>query len=138
MLRNLHLERCQNTFIGGVFLKGVSGGEKKRTSIGYEMISDPAALFLDEPTSGLDSFTAYSIIHLLRLFASQKRKTVVFTIHQPASDIWHMFDKILLMVDGHFIYQGDGGHQIINHFKSIGFTCPKLSNPADYFMSIMH
>lgn len=85
-------------------MKGVSGGEKKRTSIGYEMISDPSCLFLDEPTSGLDSFTAFSIIHLLKEFAQTKRKTVAFTIHQPSSDIWHMLDKIMLMVDGRLIY----------------------------------
>lgn len=62
-------------------MKGISGGEKKRASIGYELISDPAAIFLDEPTSGLDSFTAYSIIDLLKSFAGKDGKTIVFTIH---------------------------------------------------------
>lgn len=87
-----------------LLLEGISGGERKRTSIGYELVSDPNCIFLDEPTSGLDSFTAFSIIDLLRKFAHDSNKTVVFTIHQPSSDIWNMFDKIMLMVDGKFIY----------------------------------
>ena len=50
-------------------MKGISGGEKKRTSIGYELISDPSVMILDEPTSGLDSFTAFKIINILRKLA---------------------------------------------------------------------
>jgi len=83
-----------------LFLKGISGGEKRRTSIGFELVSDPNAIFLDEPTSGLDSFTAFSIVNLLRKFAHEKNKTVVFTIHQPSADIWNLFDKVMLMVEG--------------------------------------
>lgn len=86
--------------MGGIFVKGISGGERKRTSIGYELISDPACIFLDEPTSGLDSFTAYSIIDLLRRIAKEKNRNVIFTIHQPSSDIWSMFDNVMLMVEG--------------------------------------
>lgn len=104
MIRNLRLEKCQNTFVGGIFVKGISGGERKRTSIGYELISDPISIFLDEPTSGLDSFTAYTIIDLLRGFAHNKGKTIIFTIHQPSSDVWALFDNVMLMVEGRFIY----------------------------------
>ncbi|KAL4474986.1 hypothetical protein ABPG74_001682 [Tetrahymena malaccensis] len=137
ILKILKLERCQNTFIGGNFVKGISGGEKKRTSIGYELISNPQCIFLDEPTSGLDSFTAYCIIDLLRRYAHDQNKTVVFTIHQPSSDIWNMLDHVMLMVEGQFIYQGPGGMNVVNYFSSIGFKCPIHSNPADYLMSIM-
>ncbi|KAL4474982.1 hypothetical protein ABPG74_001678 [Tetrahymena malaccensis] len=138
MIKSLKLEKCQNTFIGGLFVKGISGGEKKRTSIGYELISDPSCILLDEPTSGLDSFTAYSIIHLLADYAHNKDKTVIFTIHQPSTDIWNLFDHVILMVEGQFIYQGDGKKDILNHFSNIGFSCPTKSNPSDYLMSIMH
>jgi ABC-type multidrug transport system ATPase subunit len=55
----MKLERCQNAIIGGTSLKGISGGEKKRTSIGFELVSNPNCILLDEPTSGLDSFTAF-------------------------------------------------------------------------------
>jgi len=63
ILQNFQLEDCQDTLIGnGVMIKGISGGERKRTSIGFELISDPMLMFLDEPTSGLDAFTAFIII----------------------------------------------------------------------------
>ncbi|KAL4474984.1 hypothetical protein ABPG74_001680 [Tetrahymena malaccensis] len=138
MLKKLRLERCQNTFVGGLFIKGISGGERKRTSIGYELISNPSCIFLDEPTSGLDSFTAYSIISLLKSYAIENNNTVVFTIHQPSGDIWNMFDNVMMLVNGQFIYQGKGGMNVVNHFSSFGFSCPIHSNPADYLMSIMH
>lgn len=56
------MERCLNTPIGGTFVKGISGGERKRTSIGFELVTDPQVIFLDEPTSGLDSFTAFLVM----------------------------------------------------------------------------
>ncbi|EAR86510.2 ABC transporter family protein (macronuclear) [Tetrahymena thermophila SB210] len=138
VIKLLMLEKCQNTLIGGHFVKGISGGERKRTSIGYELVCDPHAIFLDEPTSGLDSFTAYIVINRLRKFAHEKNRTVVLTIHQPSSDIWQMLDRIMLMVNGRFIYQGPGNTEISNYFNNLGFVCPNLCNPADYYMSIMH
>lgn len=124
--------------VGGVFIKGISGGERKRTSIAFELITDPQVIFLDEPTSGLDSFTAFLLIILLKRYATDYKKTVVFTIHQPSSDIWNLFDRIFLLVEGKFIYQGPGCKNIINYFTNMGFKCPRYSNPADYYLSIMH
>jgi len=77
-------------------VKGVSGGERKRTSIGVELITDPNLIFLDEPTTGLDSFTATSVVEVLWEMANQGR-TVISTIHQPNSDIFNLFDKLMIM-----------------------------------------
>ncbi|KAL4474978.1 hypothetical protein ABPG74_001674 [Tetrahymena malaccensis] len=137
IIRSLKLERCQDNLIGGQFVKGISGGERKRTSIGFELISNPTCIFLDEPTSGLDSFTAYSLIYLLKNYAQKQNKTVIFTIHQPSYDIWNLFDHVILMQEGQFIYQGPGNDKIIEYFSSIGYKCPIKSNPADYLMKIM-
>lgn len=65
MVDKLRLNSCRNTLLGGTLMKGVSGGEKKRTSIGYELIKNPSILMLDEPTSGLDSHTALEIAKIL-------------------------------------------------------------------------
>ena len=65
VMKIMKLEKCAHTLIGGLTVKGITKGEKKRTSIAYELVSDPEALFLDEPTSGLDSFTAYNVIDVL-------------------------------------------------------------------------
>ena len=116
-------------------VKGVSGGERKRTSIGVELITDPTLIFLDEPTTGLDSFTATSIIETLKDLA-RRGKTIVQTIHQPNSDMFEMFDRLMLMARGEIIFFNEAKYAV-DHFASINFKCPELSNPADYFMSIM-
>ena len=77
-----------NTVVGNHLIKGISGGEKKRTSIAFELISDPQVIVLDEPTSGLDSLTSFVIIQYLKNLALNQNKTVIMTIHQPNSDIF--------------------------------------------------
>ena len=116
-------------------MKGVSGGERKRTSIGVELITDPNLIFLDEPTTGLDSFTATSVVEVLKDLAG-KGRTVISTIHQPNSDIFDMFDKLMLMAQGKIIYF-NSAQKSERYFESIGFKVPEFSNPADYYMAMM-
>ena len=85
ILSDLGLSHVQNTFIGSPLQKTISGGERKRTAIGVELITDPSLLLLDEPTSGLDSFKALQIVKLLDRLA-KKGKTIISTIHQPSSE----------------------------------------------------
>ena len=70
LARNMKLDKCLETLVGGQLIKGISGGEKKRTSIAFELISDPQVIMLDEPTSGLDSLTSFVIIDYLKKLAS--------------------------------------------------------------------
>ncbi|KAF2541065.1 hypothetical protein F2Q68_00030279, partial [Brassica cretica] len=109
VVTELGLDRCKNTIIGEPFLRGVSGGERKRVSIGQEILINPSLLFLDEPTSGLDSTTAQRIVSILWELARGGR-TVVTTIHQPSSRLFYMFDKILLLSEGNPIYFGLGSN----------------------------
>mmetsp|Transcript_2225 Transcript_2225/g.2167 ORF Transcript_2225/g.2167 Transcript_2225/m.2167 type:complete len:217 (+) Transcript_2225:258-908(+) len=87
LLERLGLTHCQATRIGSERLKGLSGGERKRTSIGYELITDPRLLLLDEPTSGLDSTTALKIMKMMKKEAAMGM-TIIATIHQPSSAIF--------------------------------------------------
>ena len=80
IIDELRLNKCANTKFGGPLIMGVSGGERKRCSIGVELITDPNLIFLDEPTTGLDSFTATSVVETLRALAESGR-TVISTIH---------------------------------------------------------
>jgi len=135
ILESLKLEKAANTQIGGPLVKGVSGGERKRTSIGVELITDPSLIFLDEPTTGLDSFTATSVIEILNALATTGR-TVITTIHQPNSEMFALFDQLMLMACGKIIYLNHAS-KAIGYFSRIGYKCPELSNPAEYFMEIM-
>jgi ABC-type multidrug transport system ATPase subunit len=94
----MKLEKCLDTIVGGVVMKGISGGEKKRCSIAFELMSDPQVIFLDEPTSGLDSLTSYIICSKLKKLARVYNKTVIMTIHQPNSEIYGLFDELLLLL----------------------------------------
>lgn len=110
----------------------MSGGEKKRTSIGVELVTNPSILFLDEPTSGLDSFNAQKIVRLLN-YQAKLGKTIIATIHQPNSETFQSFDRLLLLMEGHTIYQGKA-NESVPYFKQIGYKCPDYCNPADYFL----
>ena len=137
MLNELGLAHVATTKIGNNLIRGLSGGERKRTSIGVELITNPSMVFLDEPTTGLDSKTAENVISLLVKLAQKGGRTVVSTIHQPSSQIFGLFDELILLVRGNIIYQGKS-NMAVNYFSSIGYECPKLTNPADYFMKIMN
>jgi len=103
LLEELSLIGVADTTIGSVLQKTLSGGERKRTAIGVELITDPSLVLLDEPTSGLDSFRAYQIVKLLKKQA-RKGKTVIATIHQPSSESFREFDRLILMMDGHIVF----------------------------------
>ncbi|CAG9329368.1 unnamed protein product [Blepharisma stoltei] len=136
IIGELKLEGIADHIIGNFMYPGISGGEKKRVSLGIELLSDPKILILDEPTSSLDSFTAEIIIDLL-LQQAIKGKTVIFTIHQPSFKIFNKLQQLILITDGNIIYQGDAAQSKM-YFKNIGLSCPKLTNPSDFYMKITH
>ncbi|KAJ0817803.1 putative ABC transporter, AAA+ ATPase domain, ABC-2 type transporter [Helianthus annuus] len=134
VIRKLGLERCQDTMIGGAFVRGVSGGERKRVCIGLEIIINPSLLFLDEPTSGLDSTTALRIIDLLQDIA-ETEKTVITTIHQPSSRLFHKFDKLILLGKGNLLYFGKASEAMV-YFSSIGCSPLIAMNPAEFLLDL--
>ena len=137
MINLLHLEKCQDTIVGDSLIKGISGGERKRLSVGMEIIMNPSIIFLDEPTSGLDTFTAYSLIKNLKDLTKSGR-TVIATIHQPSSEILGLFDNVILLNQGQIIYQ-DEAKNLVKYFSQIGYQCPEYSNPSDYiFMNVFN
>lgn len=86
-------------------MKGISGGEKKRLSFAAEVLTNPSLFLCDEPTSGLDSFMALNVVQVLKAMA-RTGKTVVCTVHQPSSELYAMFDKLLLMAEGRVAFLG--------------------------------
>lgn len=136
LIAELGLSKAEHTHIGDHKVRGVSGGERKRTNIGVELVQDPSLLFLDEPTSGLDSFQALNVIETLKILCHHG-STVVLSIHQPRSSIFAMFDHLILLSEGFVVYDGPPGQQSVDYFANLGFQCPDLFNPADYFLDIV-
>ncbi|CAM0152039.1 unnamed protein product [Urochloa decumbens] len=92
--------------VAGTRIKDLSGGERRRVSIGVEAVHDPAVLILDEPTSGLDSASALQIVGALRAMAETRGRTVALSIHQPGARIVKMFDAVLLLAGGSVLHHG--------------------------------
>ncbi|XVF18933.1 hypothetical protein REPUB_Repub11eG0066300 [Reevesia pubescens] len=134
VITQLGLINCKNCIIGGPFLRGVSGGERKRVSIGQEMLINPSLLFLDEPTSGLDSTTAQRIM-LTLLELAKGGRTIVLTIHQPSSRLFYMFHKVLLLSEGNPLYFGQGS-AAMDYFSSIGYVPSVAMNPSDFLLDL--
>ncbi|XP_012466955.1 ABC transporter G family member 22 isoform X1 [Gossypium raimondii] len=134
VIYELGLDRCQDTMIGGSFVRGVSGGERKRVCIGNEIIINPSLLFLDEPTSGLDSTTALRTVQTLQDIA-ETGKTVLTTIHQPSSRLFHKFDKLIVLGKGSLLYFGKAS-EATDYFSSIGCSPLIAMNPAEFLLDL--
>jgi ABC-type multidrug transport system ATPase subunit len=135
-IQELGLMSCCDTIIGGKFKKGISGGEKRRVSIGIELVASPSILFLDEPTSGLDSYAAGQVMKLLSQVAKAGNKTtVLFTIHQPSSNVFCSFDRLILLHKGRVMHQG-AVSTIGNDFSLMGYPVPSNYNPADWVLDV--
>ncbi len=133
-LTSLGLYETKDLKVGSPLEKTISGGQRKRLNIALELIREPSVLFVDEPTSGLSSRDSENIMDLLKELAL-KGKLIFVVIHQPSSDIFKMFDKLLILDVGGFpIYNGnpvDGVmyfKECINHAKSDESECPTCGN----------
>ena len=118
--------------------RGISGGEKRRVGIACELVTSPSILFLDEPTSGLDAFNAFNVIECLVTLAKNYNRTIIFTIHQPRSNIVALFDHLVLLAKGRTVYSGPYA-SCQSYFDRIGYACPPGFNIADYLVDLtMH
>ncbi|XP_058125814.1 ATP-binding cassette sub-family G member 4-like [Anopheles ziemanni] len=118
----------------GTLVSKLSGGEKKRLSIGIEMVCNPPIILLDEPTSGLDSVAAMELINYVKTVASEGR-TVVCVIHQPSSSLFQLFDDLYLLSAGRCIYRGPLD-SMVESLGEMGFQCPKYYNRADFALEV--
>ncbi|XP_018517067.1 broad substrate specificity ATP-binding cassette transporter ABCG2d [Lates calcarifer] len=136
LIKELGLTKVANSKVGTQMTRGISGGERKRTNIGMELIIDPSVLFLDEPTTGLDASTANSVLLLLKRMASRGR-TIIMSIHQPRYSIYRLFDTLTLLVSGKMVYHGPAPNAL-DYFTNIGYPCEPHNNPADFFLDVIN
>jgi ABC-type multidrug transport system ATPase subunit/ABC-type multidrug transport system permease subunit len=137
LLEIMGLTSVRNNYVGDAFLRGISGGQKRRLSMAVELVALPRLLFLDEPTSGLDSAIAFEVMSSVRDFITSER-TCLCTIHQPSAEIFSLFDKLVLMTRGRLIYFGSSSD------AAVYFTQPELGyifdrenkNPAEFVIEV--
>lgn len=125
----LQLSHVKDSLVGSPGAPVISGGQRKRVSIGMELAAAPMAVFLDEPTSGLDATAAASIMSTLKAL-TRLGMTIVVIIHQPRQEIFESLDSLVLLGSGRMIYQGPE-REMQPHFESLGFNFPPRNNPAD-------
>lgn len=136
VITRLRLEKCRHTLIGGPEARGVSGGERKRTSIANELLTEPKVIFTDEPTSGLDSSLSNVVIDILKELTLDGL-TVVTTIHSPSSSIFDRFDSLLVLDEGRVFYRGKARDLVTFLGKITDRPVPAMFNPADYLMDLL-
>ena len=138
VLRRMGLAGCASSLVGsgGTSFRGISGGEKRRLTLAVQILTDPQVLLVDEPTSGLDAFTALTVMQLLRSLAEEGR-TVIVALHQPRSDMFDLFDNLLLLDrDGAPAYFGRAG-DMVEYLAICGHECPSAANPADFALDVV-
>eukprot|EP00127_Corallochytrium_limacisporum_P002168 Clim_evm62s108 gene=Clim_evmTU62s108 len=135
ILDDLQLNKARDTRVGNDIYRGVSGGERRRVTIGVEIVARPDIIILDEPTSGLDSSTAANVCSVLRTLAKQGR-IVICTIHQPSARLITMFDRMTFLGEGRTIYDGkpaDVGQYFSKQFQ---ITMPRHVNVAEFVLDV--
>ena len=136
MINSLNLRECQDRIVGGTFLPKISGGERKRIAFGCEMITDPRIILMDEPTSGLDSFNAFSVLRILKRQTQSFGCSIVCTLHQPSSDLFKLFDRVICLSEGRTLYNGRVA-DIKPYFEGqFGLQMPRYTNPSDYLIKL--
>ncbi|MCH81012.1 pleiotropic drug resistance protein, partial [Trifolium medium] len=120
----LGLDICGDTMVGNATLKGISKGQRKCVTIGEMLVGPIKALFMDEISIGLDDSTTFQIVKSLKQFVHLVKRTAVISLQQPSLETFNLFDDIILLSDGHIVYQGPC-EQVLGFFASMGFICPE-------------
>ncbi|KAK7839277.1 pleiotropic drug resistance protein 1 [Quercus suber] len=135
ILKILGLESCADTMVGDEMRRGISGGQRKRVTVGEMLVGPARALFMDEISTGLDSSTTFQIVNSLRQAIHTLEGTAVISLLQPAPETYDLFDDIILLSDGQVVYQGPR-ENALEFFESMGFKCPERKGVADFLQEV--
>ncbi|PXF43928.1 ABC transporter G family member 11 [Gracilariopsis chorda] len=133
----LGLRPHEHTKIGNALVRGLSGGQIRRVSIGCELVAAPKLIFLDEPTSGLDSATAFHVMTELKRIAKTTGMSMIITLHQPSELVFEMADTLLLISSGSTCYFGPA-HEASKYFHSLGFSKPSKSSDIEWMLELVN
>lgn len=136
VVEELGLQHVAGSRVGGLTgSRGISGGERRRVTIGMELVTDPAVLVLDEPTSGLDSYTALLLMKTLKQVASAGR-IVMLSFHQPSPSMFSLLDRAYLLARGSCVFSGPPAAADA-HFAAHGLPCPAGSAVAEHMLQVV-
>ncbi|XP_031397873.1 ABC transporter G family member 20-like [Punica granatum] len=135
LIDQLGLRSAANTVIGDEGHRGVSGGERRRVSIGIDIIHDPILLFLDEPTSGLDSTSAFMVVKVLQRIA-KSGSIVIMSIHQPSYRILGLLDRLIFLSHGQTVYGGPPTG-LPQFFAEFGHPIPENENKTEFALDLI-
>ncbi|KAF8100821.1 hypothetical protein N665_0216s0021 [Sinapis alba] len=135
LIDQLGLRNAADTVIGDEGHRGVSGGERRRVSIGIDILHDPILLFLDEPTSGLDSTNAFLVVQVLKRIA-QTGSIVVMSIHQPSTRIIELLDRLIILSRGKNVFNGSPA-TLPHFFSNFGHTIPEKENITEFALDLV-
>ncbi|KFY41728.1 hypothetical protein V494_02834 [Pseudogymnoascus sp. VKM F-4513 (FW-928)] len=130
----LGISHAKGTLVGNEFVRGVSGGERKRVSIGEVMAAQGAITCWDNATRGLDASTALEFAQTCRALVDKTKAVAVVTLYQAGNGIFDLFDKVLVLDEGRQIYYGPA-NMAKAYFENLGFICPQGANIADFLTS---
>ncbi|KAF9180169.1 hypothetical protein BGZ51_006283 [Haplosporangium sp. Z 767] len=129
------LTRQKDTLVGNAFIRGISGGERKRLSIAEQMATRSSINMWDGSTRGLDASSALDYVKSLRVQTNLLRRATMVSIYQASENIYDLFDKVLLLYDGHCIYFGPA-EEARQYFINMGFDCPARQTTADFLTAV--
>ena len=132
----LQLRHVQHQVVGNAEKRGISGGQRKRVNIGWELVAKPSVLFMDEPTSGLDATAASDILQGLKRMASLGMN-IITVIHQPRYSIFSLFDDVMLLCKGGMLAYLGPSQLALNYLEELGFALPRNENPADFALDVL-
>ncbi|XP_062156940.1 ABC transporter G family member 1-like [Alnus glutinosa] len=135
LIDQLGLRNAAKTIIGDEGHRGVSGGERRRVSIGIDIIHDPIILFLDEPTSGLDSTSAFMVVKVLQRIA-QSGSIVIMSVHQPSYRILGLLDRLIFLSRGQTVYSGSPTNVPL-FFAEFGHPIPDSENRTEFALDLI-
>ncbi|KAF0698135.1 Aste57867_11231 [Aphanomyces stellatus] len=135
IVQQLGLANCKDTIVGNAMLRGVSGGERKRVTVGEMEFGMKQVSLMDEISTGLDSAATYDIVKSQRSMAKCLKKTIVIALLQPSPEVFDQFDDVMIMNEGYVIYHGPRS-EAKAYFESFGFHCPPGRDTADFLLDI--
>jgi len=135
LLRMFAIKHTVNTLVGNGYVRGVSGGERKRVSIAETLATKSTVTCWDNSTRGLDASTALDYAKSLRIMTDVSNRTTLTTLYQAGEDIYELMDKVLVIDEGRMLYQGPA-NEARNYFVDLGFYAPPRQTTADFLTSI--